>query len=146
MAFLEKGLLLYLCFAIACSFWQPNIIFGEGNVNMLTTMYNFNENSVTPAVVNNSVGFGDTGLNNPDQMFKSGKEGTSSFQWIVDPLGNIIGFIGMFFKALFSPFTIFMYMINPQVGAPVPIMWIFAVPLIFLVFLGFIIFIRSGFT
>ena len=140
MAFLEKGLLLYLCFCIGCSFWNPTLVFG--NQNMLTNMFNINSTNISTT---QGVDFGNQNFNNPSQEFKVGYEGTNQqTQWVVDPLGNTISFIGNIFQFLFSPFTIFMNLIG--LGAPISILFVFAIPIVFLVWLGILIFVRSGFA
>lgn len=139
MPFLEKGLLLYLCFAIACSFAMPTWVFG--NQNILTSMFNINSTNITTT---QQVGFGANELNQPNTTFKAGYEGAAATQFVVDPLGNVIGIVGFIFRFLFSPFIIFYNLVT--IGAPVPMIFIFAMPVVFLVFWGIIVFIRSGFS
>lgn len=150
MSFFEKAILLYLCFAIGCSFWQPDIVFGNqnGKDNVLTMLFNINSTDIGSG----STTFGSTDLNNKingqdnqtgnSGLFKVGKDTVSSYQWVVDGLGIVIRIIGIFFQALFSPFIMFFSMVT--MGAPVPLMFVFAIPLITMFLVGFLIFIRSG--
>jgi hypothetical protein len=121
MSFFEKAVLLYLCFAIACSFWHPEIVFGENQpTNMLTGMFKMNSTNpqniqFASAELNNSLDSKDSNSG----IFKVGSDIVSSFQWVADGLGNVLAVIAMIFKAVFSPFIIFGFMVAG--GAPMAV-------------------------
>jgi hypothetical protein len=140
MGLLAKGLLLYFCMAIAVSFWQPSVIFGDDNgKNMLSVFGIDSYNSTTnKPIVPDSLTAGNS--TNFDQLTKQGTEGSSTgFLALVDGLLNVLGFIGLLLSFLFSPFIIFAHFL--KIGAPIEMLFVFALPIIFMVLIAFIHFI-----
>ena len=147
MGFLEKGLIIYLCLAIACVFWQPSIIFeGSEQGNSVLSFIGINSyNQTTNEPIIDPVGSTSNDVNNSNSQLSTSRTSETSlgnFQFIVDPIFNAFGWVNLFFKVLFSPWIIFT---SPQMGnAPLPIFFIYAVPIIFITLIGIIFFIRSG--
>jgi len=145
MGFLERGLLLYLCLAIAMAFSFPTIIFGtnEQGRNMLSFFgINAYDNVTGEPIINGTITYGDTATQN--QLLKQGVDVTpSTFQFFIDVVKNTIGYIVLFFKVILSPFIIF-YTAVTSFGMPLPLLFMFALPMVLLFLLGIIYFLRSG--
>jgi len=144
MGMLSKGLLLYFCIAIAVSFWQPDLLYGSGGsatngVNILSPFgVTYNQSTGQPQIP-----YDQQSLSNKSetaQMLSQGSEGTGQSFWLlIDPLHNVMSFISILFNFLFSPIIIFGHLLS--MGAPIIAVMVFALPLVFLVFLGVIYFI-----
>jgi hypothetical protein len=129
---------------LAVSFFFPTAILGEGETSILG-IFDVGINETTGRVYIVDSGFTNDDLN--AQLDASSTEAglfqrginivTSFFQFIVDGLANILGIIKIFFAFLFSPFV---FVLNPQImgGAPFYVQMIFAIPLVFLCFMGIV--------
>lgn len=145
---LSKYLLLYVCMALAISFFFPQTILGSGETSILG-IFNVGINSTTNQPYIISSGFSNADLNaqfssNPTEtgLFQKGINiVTSFFQFIVDGLGNVIAIIKIMFAFLFSPFV---FVLRPELmgGSPFFVKMIFAIPLVFITFMGIVAFIR----
>jgi len=145
-----KYLLLYLCMALAVSFFFPQVLLGSGSETSILGIFKVGINNVTnePYIVDdgwNNVGLDD--LTNNDAVsegwFQKGIQVvTGFFQWIVDGLGNVLGTFKILFSFIFSPFI---FVLRPDLmgNAPFFVKMIFAIPLVFIVFIGGIKFIRG---
>ena len=145
---ISKYLLLYLCMALAVSFFFPQTILGTGEESILGIFnVGINETTNQPYIV--SSGFANSDLNaqiGGDEK-QSGfwhvvQAGKSLFQWVVDGLSNVLSTLKILFKFLFSPFI---FVLNPALlgGAPFYVKMIFAIPLVFIVFMSSLKFIRG---
>lgn len=145
---IAKYLLLYLCMALSISFFFPQTILGGGETSILG-LFNVGINQTTQEPYIIASGFANDDLNaqfsnNPTEtgLFQKGINIiTNFFQFIVDGLGNVIGVIKLLFMFIFSPFV---FVLNPNLlgGAPFFVKMIFAIPLVFICFMGVIAFIR----
>jgi hypothetical protein len=147
-----KYLLLYLCMALAVSFFFPNIILCNSNEpNCETSILGLFKLNITDGHIN----VVDHDWNNTELEFqKSGtpvqsgwfQQGiavvTGFFQWVVDGLGNVLGTFKILTAFIFSPFT---FILKPDLmgNAPFFVKMIFAIPLVFIVFFASIKFIRG---
>jgi hypothetical protein len=147
---LFKLLFLYLCIALCVSFFFPQIILGSGNTSILG-IFNVGINATTNEPYISSTGFSNSDLNNAINQDQSTEQGlfqrginvvTSFFQFIVDGLGNVLGVVKILFAFLFSPFIL---VLSPDLlgNAPFYVKLGFAIPLVFLAFMGVISFIRG---
>jgi len=146
---LGKYLLLYLCMALAVSFFFPQTILGEGETSILG-VFNVGINTTTNQPYIIGAGFSNSDLNSQfsgdstdSGLFQKGVNiVTSFFQWVVDGLGNVLGTIKILFAFLFSPFI---FVMRPDLmgNAPFFVKMIFAIPLVFIVFMGGVKFIRG---
>ena len=158
MSFFEKGLLLYLFLIIGCVFWSPGTVLTDAQGRNPLEMFgiqraNFYQNDSNDVfsynMTNVQTNFDDPLLNTEatignetDQtMFKRGKLFSSGFQWVVDGLSNVMGLVTVLFKILFSPFIVFGQLVS--LGAPSALIFLFAIPLVFALFIGFVMFIRG---
>lgn len=144
---LGKYLLLYLCMALAVSFFFPQTILSNQDTSILGIFHVGLDSNNQPYL--NSTGFSDSDLNNQvnNDETESGfwhvvQKAGGVFQWIVDGLGNVLGTIKILFKFTFSPFI---FVMSPDLlgGAPFFVQLIFAIPLVFMVFYAGLKFIRG---
>lgn len=147
--FLQRGILLYLCLAIAISFAAPDVVFDNlqgtplGN-NMLSwfdlkydgTNVNF-YNTTNPQ-------FSNTGLvTNATQDIANpttSSSGGGLLGWI-DTLYQVFDWIRLFFDMLFSPILL---LTHPLIAMPSSIVLIIGIPLVIMFIVGLIAWIRSG--
>ena len=117
--------LIYLCIAIGCLFWQPNLVLGTGRqAETVLNMFNINNsNAMTLSNFNQSSELGQTGL------FDKGNanQGNTIILTLIDGLGNALGWLILIFKAALSPIII---MVNG--GFPIEIAYIVGLPLVVL--------------
>lgn len=145
---IAKYLLLYLCMALAVSFFFPQTVLGDSETSILGIFHiGINETTNEPYI-------SESGFANNDLASMTSNSETESgfwhvvqkiggvFQWIVDGLGNVLGAIKILVKFIFSPFI---FVLTPSLmgGAPFFVKLIFAVPLVFIVFMGVIKIIRG---
>jgi hypothetical protein len=130
----EKSLLLYVCIAIACAFWQPNIVFGESkSVNVLSSVFNIdNIDNIS------NLGYGAESGISATSLQAKGTEGSNYFQSLVDGLANVLDFIMAIFRLVFSPFLIMVAGEFPTI-----ILFIF-IPIIVMMIVGIIQMIRGN--
>jgi len=146
---ISKYLTMYLCMMLAVSFFFPQIILGGGETNILG-LFKVGINSTTNEPYIQDQGWNNSDLDNQfnndptnSGWFHKGVQAvTSFFQWIVDGLGNVLGTIKILFAFIFSPFI---FVLNPSLmgNAPFYVQMIFAIPLVFIAFLGTLKFIRG---
>jgi hypothetical protein len=122
---LSKMVLIYVCIAIGCIFWQPTLVLGDSkqaetvlnlfNIDMTNyqTLNNFNHSSSA-----SSEGFLSKGVPN---------QGATIILTIIDGLFNVIGYLTLIFRAVFSPVIILF-----AGGFPVEIIYIIGVPVVVL--------------
>jgi hypothetical protein len=144
-----KYLLLYLCMALAISFFFPQTVLGDSESNILG-IFKIGVNSTTNEVYIQDVGFANDRINTlttnnevDEGFFQKGiNVVTTFFQYIADGLGNVLGVIKILFAFIFSPFI---FVLDPQLlgEAPSFVKLIFALPLVFLTFMGIIKLIRG---
>jgi hypothetical protein len=143
MGFLQRGLLIYMCLAIAMTFAAPQEVFSGGSPaeNTVLSWFNINYDDGTGVVSmgdsTTSSNVDTSGLTDPTSPGSSG-----SILGFLDPLYQVWSYVKLIFKVLFSPIII---LTGPSMtGAPLPIVLILGVPLVFLTILGLIFWIRSG--
>jgi hypothetical protein len=139
--------------ALAISFFFPQTVLGTNADNSILGIFRIgidnstNEVYILPDAYD---GFSVSELNSARDgsstesgWFQRGVQYVSSFfQWVVDGLGNILSTLKILLAFTFSPFI---FVLNPSLlgGAPFFVKLIFAVPLVFLTFMGGIKFIRG---
>lgn len=155
MGFFQRGLLIYLCLAIAICFAAPSVVFNSGSAadNTVLSWFNLAYNpancvgqvdqsnciTMTSSVVSDNVG-------NTTGSFTTITSPSSSGSLIgfIDPVFQVFSWIPLVFKVLFSP--IILLSSSAMAGAPPQIMLMFGIPLVFMTIIGLIIWIRSGFA
>lgn len=156
MGFLQRGLLLYLCIALAIAFASPQIIFSGNSPaqNTVLSWFNLQLNQsclVTTASTDqsNCIVTSSAQINpyvsNYSSSFTTPSSPASSGSLIgfIDPVFQVFSWVGVFFKTLFSP--IILLSSPAMAGAPPAIMLLFGIPIVFMLIVGLIIWIRSGF-
>lgn len=133
MSLFTRLILLYLCIALACAFWNPSIVFGDSKqAETVLNFFNINNTNTTNLNWSSS---GDKST----ELFKSGCEGAAcAIQSFVDPVLNVLGYINLVFNVVFSPFRIM-----TAVGMPTTLTLLFTLPLIFMFIISIIMFIRG---
>lgn len=145
--FLQRGVLLYLCLAIAMCFAAPEVVFDQNTPQGRNVLewFNIDYNNQTGVIgINNQTSFvhdeymdnATAGMDNPTPPSSSG----SVLGWL-DPLFQVFGWIKLFFRMIFSPILL---MVDPRVSMPVPIILIIGIPLVVMFIIGIISWIRSG--
>ena len=142
MGFFNNMALLYICMIIACMFYNPYLVIGEGKTGSTLDFFNtgidVNEN---PYVIN--------GLSNSTnqanaQLLQEGRDGTNdnsplqTFLYVIDTTWNAIKWIALFSLNLFAPILLLINM-----GAPYYIVFTIGVPLVFMGLLSIIMIIRG---
>jgi hypothetical protein len=149
MGFLQRGMLIYLGIAIAICMTMPSVIFSGGSPaeNSVLSWFNLNYDSTTNTVsmqnttTSTQISSGTDRFLSPTSPSSSG-----SLLGFVDPVYQVFSWIPLFFKVLFSP--IILLMSPATTGAPVlasSLLFIIGIPATFLMIIGLIIWIRSGF-
>lgn len=151
MSWIAKGLLMYLFLAMAFSFAYPEAVFCtqsspiacENGKPLATTpltwfdmSYNQNTGNITLS------GVGDSAYNSTHSLSvvqKGGSVGTVLL--IFEPIGQILQWFALIFAVIISPITIFTSPI--MAGAPIAITFLFAIPLVFIVMVGLVFWIRG---
>ena len=157
MAFLQRGLLIYLFIALAMVFAYPQAIF-NGNTpadNTVLSWFNLALNTTCTNVPgqtdfsncvyipNSASQFSNTVGNNTNTFTTpSSPSSSGSIIGFLDPVFQVFSWVGLFFKIIFSP--IILLTSGVMVGAPTALILLFGIPLVFLMIIGLITFIRSG--
>lgn len=132
MALFDKIVLIYVCIAVACIFYRPDIIIGEQNEGILSVL---NINQINLSNLNWSTDASSA----ESSLFRTGSDAASNpIQSFIDGLLNGLEYIKIFWRAIFSPFYILF-----TIGIPNTLLWIIAIPLIMLMLLGIILAIRG---
>jgi hypothetical protein len=143
MGFLQRGLLLYLAIAIAMVFAAPTIVFNGDNPKDATFLSWFNihmdANNSPVLSTNNTLGQGTNGAGSGLVDAKPPSSGLSIFGFI-DPIWQVWEWMGVIFKALFSPVVV---LTSPSLALPTPILFVFVIPLTFMFIIGLIMWIRG---
>lgn len=136
--------------ALAISFFFPQTVLGNDTETSILGLFKIGINSTTNTPYIIDKGFNNDDLNNQvsgsavdSGLFQKGIQVvTSFFQWVVDGLGNVLGVLKVLFSFLFAPFI---FVLRPDLlgNAPFFVKMIFAVPLVFMTFIGGIRFIRG---
>lgn len=145
-----KYLLLYLCMALAVSFFFPQVLLGSSGETSILGLFKIGINTTTnePYIIGSGWNNAELSSQIDNSAIESGwfQKGiqvvTSFFQWVVDGLGNVLGTFKILFAFIFSPFI---FVMRPDLmgNAPFYVKMIFAIPLVFIVFIGGIKFIRG---
>jgi len=157
MAFLQRGLIIYLFIALAMTFAYPQAIF-NGNTPADNTVLSWFNLALNQTCINvpgqtdfsncvyvpgsitafsNTVGNNTATFTTPSSPSSSG-----SLIGFLDPVFQVFSWIGLFFKVIFSP--IIMLTSPIMTGAPTALTLLLGIPLVFLMIIGLITFIRSG--
>jgi hypothetical protein len=143
MGFLERGILLYLLFAIAVTIFNPSMVFGVDGQGSPLSWLKVGTNSTDPIYYDASGTNelqGDAAVNsNTTKNQIAPPTGVSVFVWI-DGLKQVFGWVASIFLFIFSP-IIFLATITG--GASVMTVLI-GIPLVILFLWGILYFIRSG--
>jgi hypothetical protein len=151
MGFLQRGLLIYLTIAIAVCMTMPSVIFDNPNnaaERSVLSFFNLELNSTTGLVQTSSTTTSDTIASGTDGFTKpSSPSSSGSLLGFIDPVFQVFEWIGLFFKVLFSPIIL---LISPAAaGSAVlsnALLMIIGIPLVFMMIVGLVIWIRSGFS
>lgn len=133
---LSKILLIYACIAIACIFWRPDIVIGDSpQASSILSLLNIDSsNYETLTNINTS---DNTELSS---VFGKGQESTGNniFLTIIDGLFNVMGYIEIIFRAIFSP-----VMIMTAGGFPIQLVYVFGIPLTIMFIISVVRFVRG---
>jgi hypothetical protein len=145
MGFFQRGLLLYLCLAIAMAFAAPQVIFSGNSPADVTLLswfsVNYDNSTGDISYVNGSSGLqGDAGTNAAESFGASRTTVTGFLSFIIDGLWQVWSWVAAIFKVLFSPIIL---LTSPDLHIPTPIIFVFAIPLTFLFIIGLIMWIRG---
>jgi hypothetical protein len=131
---ITKIVLIYVCIAIACIFWRPDIVLGTSpqasNILSVLNINSTNYNTLT--AINSSV--------NTDSIFAQGQETRTQniFLTIIDGLFNVMGYITILFRVVFSP-----VMVMTAGGFPIEFTYMFGIPLVMMFIIAFVRFVRG---
>ena len=151
MGFIDKIILLYVCMGIAVAFWQPSLVFEHNSA--ISNLYNipYNQSTAVAGIPGCSAdGIGCFGSNYSSQIqnqsvissiFNQLGGVTGSF---IDSLNNVIGFFQTAFNFLFWPYVLFSN--KPMSDAPTSLFYIFAIPMVTLLLIAIVNWVRSGIT
>ena len=151
MAFLQRGLLIYLAIAVAMCFAAPQYIFTGDSSAESTVLGWFNigytpgSTDITGVSINNNTAFSGS-ASNATSTFTSATNpaGGSGILGFIDPIFQIFSWIKLFFVVIFSPIIL---LTGPAMaGAPAGLVFLIVIPLVFMTLVGLIIWIRSGFA
>jgi hypothetical protein len=141
MGFFQRGLLLYLCLAIAMAFAAPQVVFNGDSPaeNNLLSWFNVERNVTdnTLSISDNS-SFGGAVDTDAEESFTATK---SPLLGALDTLWQVFSWVGVIFKVIFSPIIV---LTAPELNMPTAVIFVFAIPLTFLFIVGLIGWIRSG--
>jgi len=150
MGFLQRGLLIYLCIAIAICMTMPQIIF-NGNTpadNSVLSWFNLNYDSTT-----NSISIGNTTTSTNIQsgtdrfLSPTSPSGSGSILGFLDPVFQIFTWIPLIFKVMFSPIILLTSAaVTGDAVISSALLLIIGIPAVFLMIVGLITWIRSGFV
>lgn len=145
-----KYLLLYLCIALAVSFFFPQVLLGSSGETSILGLFKVGINATNGEPYIMEQGWNNNELQSQvdntavtEGWFQKGIQVvTGFFQWIVDGLGNVLGTFKILFSFLFSPFI---FVLRPDLmgNAPFFVKMIFAIPLVFITFIAGLKFIRG---
>ena len=150
MAFLLKGILVYLLLAIAVTMWAPQVIFNSGSPSDATVLSWFkiklDANNQPYYDTGGAYALNGSAATSVAQMgnVPITPSGNPTLLTGLDSLFQVFSWIATFGKVLFSPIIIFS---SPAMtGAPMALLWIFAIPIVLLFLVSIIAWIRSGET
>ncbi len=139
MGYFAKILLIYLGLAIAISIAAPTMVF-NGSSPADTTLLSWFDMSYDSTTGNYSYDpSGQLAINETGAFGTSGANPTSG--WI-DTLSQVFDWVKLVFKTLGSPITLMTT--GAMVDAPAGLVFIIGIPLVFMLVIGLIGFIRSG--
>lgn len=151
MSFFQRGLLIYLCIAIAVCMSAPQIIFDSGTpaensvLSWFQLQYDSNTNSVT--MINSSLS---NNVNSGTESFQktSSPAASGSLLGFIDPIYQVFSWIPLIFKVIFSPIILLTGGSAAVVGnsaISTGLMFVFAIPAVFLMIIALIMWLRSGY-
>ena len=128
--------LLYLCLAVGCVFWQPDIVLGDSKqADSVLNLFNIDLNNYDDLNTLNHSTSSET-----SSLLSRGvdNQGQNILLNVVDGLLNVMGYIILLFNIVFSPIRIMV------AGAfPFEIMYILGIPMVVLFILGVVRFVRG---
>lgn len=157
MSWFEKGITLYVVLTIAACIMYPSVIFTDAHgrnplewVGISTNDFNETTHEYALNKTNPPTGFVDptlaaqTSIENSSNggFFNNAfKEFVSIYQFVVDGLGNIMGFLTVVFKLVFAPVVIMVHLVG--IGAPSILVLAIGIPLSLFMFVSIAMFIRG---
>lgn len=151
--FLQRGVLLYLCLAIAVCFAAPEVVFdtyGTGNTRDNTMLSWFDlqnygdgvefKNTSDPNFASGNVILDNATAGLDNYKSPSTSQGGSLLGWL-DPLFQVFDWIRLIFRIIFSPILL---LTDPEIAMPSSILLIIGIPLVIMMIIGMISWIRSG--
>lgn len=147
MGFFQRGLLIYLCIAIAIAMTMPSAIF-NGNTpadNTVLSWFNLNYNSTSGNITMQNTTAA-SGLPTGSFQTPTSPASSSSIIGFIDPIYQVFSWVGTVFKVLFSPIIL---LTSPAVAGDSTIasglLFIIGIPAVLLMIVGLLVWIRSGF-
>ena len=149
--FLQRGVLLYLCLAIAVCFAAPEVVFDTELTkapvdNTMLSWFDLESDGTSvdfrntskpdwsndPLLANATAGL--------DNYKTPSSTGGGLLGWL-DPLFQVFEWIKLLFRIIFSPILL---LIDPRIAMPSSIVLIIGIPLVIMMIIGMISWIRSG--
>jgi hypothetical protein len=145
MGLFNNIFLLYLCVTIACLFYQPSLVMDGGASSTFLGWFNIDYNMTTnePNIVNNT--FSSGVQSESDRLLSEGRSISGDitgvggfFLSLIDPVWQVVKFLGLIFSVLFAPLIIL-----STLSAPAIITFGLGIPFTFLGILSLIMIIRG---
>jgi ABC-type uncharacterized transport system fused permease/ATPase subunit len=154
MGLFSNIFLLYLCIAIACIFYNPSLVIGESLSTISWLNIDINHTTNEPYFVSTSTYNDDATKDTPsntsvfNRMLSDGRDVSGDiisgvgnfFMSVIDPIWQVIKFVGLLFKILFAPIII---LTSAELGIPIFIAFAIGIPINFLGLLSLIMLIRG---
>lgn len=144
MAFWQRMVLLYLAMAIGCAFWQPNIVFDNGETplsffNLDANNWNTTKSLSSNTDLSNSINRATQEGTNQQQVNTAGTTSFNPLNFIIDTTFAIIKFIKMLFNIIFAPFNIMV-----QGEFPVEVIYMLGIPIVFMMIIALFGWLKQG--
>lgn len=135
---LTRIVLLYLCIAIGCLFWQPNIVLGSSpQANTVLSLFNIDSSNYLTL---NNLNHSTSGGSQFDNVIKQGNPSSpvTIILTIIDGLFNVMGYLILFTRMIFAPVFIL-----TSGGMPIELVYVFGIPAVVLFIVAIVRLIRG---
>lgn len=129
---ISRAVLLYLCIAIGCLFWNPSLVLGTSK--QAETVLNMFNVDLTNYQTLNNFNNSENASTAHDSLISTSipNRGATIILTLIDGLSNAMGYIILIVRAVFSPVIImvaggFPYQITYMLGIPLVVLFIIAV-------------------
>lgn len=146
MGLFSNMAILYLCIAIAISFWQPTLVLGnspqaQSVLNFFNVGIDDSGNPMVASTWNNQTSDASDRLLAQGRQNDKDNSAVNIFLSIIDVTWNTIVYISLFFRVLFAPLII---LLSPAMaGIPTALVFVIGIPLVFMGLLSIIMIIRG---